>query len=154
MDNYVALMREINKNISINSRIYGEFANKHRFNNLETPILYSLLIFKNLTQNDIANEYLLPKQTVNNIIKKFEGLGIVMLNQDFVDKRKKIITLTDKGVDYITKQLGPMLDAENEAAKMLGCDKLNNVINSLKELNDALRALFRGEEKWFILIKN
>lgn len=147
MDNYVALMREINKNISINSRIYGEFANKHRFNNLETPILYSLLIFKNLTQNDIANEYLLPKQTVNNIIKKFEGLGIVMLNQDFVDKRKKIITLTDKGVDYITKQLGPMLDAENEAAKMLGCDKLNNVINSLKELNDALRALFRGEEK-------
>ena len=28
MDDFVLLMREINKNISINSRIYGEFATR------------------------------------------------------------------------------------------------------------------------------
>ncbi len=147
MDDFVLLMREINKNISINSRIYGEFATRMKFNSIETPILYSLLIFKNITQNDIVNEYLLPKQTVNNVIKKFESIGIVTLKQDEFDKRKKIITLTDKGVDYINKQLAPMLDVENKAAKMLGCDKLSNVINSLKELNDSLMVVFRGEEK-------
>ena len=52
-------------------------------------ILYSLLIFENVTQNDIVNEYLIPKQGINNMIKKFEVMNIVVLNIDNNDRRKK-----------------------------------------------------------------
>lgn len=147
MDNkLVYLMREINKNIAIESRIYGEFSSKQKYNNIEAPILYSLLIFENVTQNDIVNEYLIPKQSVNNVIKKFEAMNIVVLNIDNNDRRKKIITLTEKGLEYINEQIGPMIERENEAARQLGINKLNDILNSLKELNKTLIEVFNEVE--------
>lgn len=144
-DDLVYLMRELNKEISIGNRIYGEFSAKQKYNYIESPILYSLLIFENVTQNDIVNEYSLPKQTVNNIVKKYETLGIVELKVDQNDKRKKIISLTEKGYEYISTQLNPLINRENEAAKELGSAKLKEIIKSLQDLNKALLKAFKED---------
>lgn len=105
-----------------------------------------MLIFENVTQNDIVNEYLIPKQSVNNVIKKFEAMNIVVLSIDNNDRRKKIITLTEKGLEYINEQIGPMIERENEAARQLGINKLNDILNSLKELNKTLIEVFNEVE--------
>ncbi len=144
-DDLVYLMRELNKEISIGNRIYGGFSAKQKYNYIESPILYSLLIFENVTQNDIVNEYSLPKQTVNNIVKKYETLGIVELKVDQNDKRKKIISLTEKGYEYISTQLNPLINRENEAAKELGSAKLKEIIKSLQDLNKALLKAFKED---------
>lgn len=140
----IKLIRELNKNISIGDRIYGRCANNEHLNLIENPILYSLLIFKNLTQKDIAEEYALPKQTVNNIVKRFETDGIVTLESSSFDKRKKIIVLTPKGEEYINERLKPMIDGENKAAQLMGKEKLEKLNELLIELNDCLT---KGFEK-------
>lgn len=139
----IKLIRELNKNISIGNRIYGKCANEENLNLIENPILYSLLIFKNLTQKDIVEEYALPKQTVNNIIKRFELDGIVRLESSITDKRKKIIVLTPRGEEYINERLKPMIDAENRAAKLMGEEKLAKLNELLIELNDCLTEGFK-----------
>lgn len=142
-NNFIKLIRELNKNISIGNRIYGKCANEENLNLIENPILYSLLIFKNLTQKDIVEEYALPKQTVNNIIKRFELDGIVRLESSITDKRKKIIVLTPRGEEYINERLKPMIDAENRAAKLMGEEKLVKLNELLIELNDCLTEGFK-----------
>lgn len=139
----IKLIRELNKNISIGNRIYGKCANEENLNLIENPILYSLLIFKNLTQKDIVEEYALPKQTVNNIIKRFELDGIVRLESSSTDKRKKIIVLTSLGEEYINERLKPMIDAENRAATLMGEEKLVKLNELLVELNDCLKEGFK-----------
>ncbi len=142
----IKLIRELNKNISIGNRIYGRCANEEELNLIENPILYSLLIFKNLTQKDIADEYALPKQTVNNIIKRLETDGIVKLVSSNTDKRKKIIVLTDNGEEYISKRLKPMIDSENKAAELMGKERLEKLNELLVELNDCLKEGFKKYE--------
>ncbi len=142
----IKLIRELNKNISIGNRIYGRCANEEELNLIENPILYSLLIFKNLTQKDIADEYALPKQTVNNIIKRLETDGIVKLVSSSTDKRKKIIVLTDNGEEYISKRLKPMIDSENKAAELMGKERLEKLNELLVELNDCLKEGFKKYE--------
>lgn len=49
MDNkLVYLMREINKNIAIESRIYGEFSSKQKYNNIEARYFIHCLFLKML----------------------------------------------------------------------------------------------------------
>ncbi len=142
MDNLIKLIREINKNISIGNRIYGSFASNEGVNLIEHPILYSLLIFENLSQKDIADEYGLPKQTVNNIIKRLENDKLVELKTSEKDKRKKIISLTVKGKEYVNDKLGHIIERENKAASIVGEEKLNKLNDLLMELNDVLKIVF------------
>lgn len=142
MDNLIKLIREINKNISIGNRIYGSFANNEGVNVIEHPILYSLLIFENLSQKDIADEYGLPKQTVNNIIKRLENEKLVELKTSDKDKRKKTICLTIKGKEYVNDKLGHIIERENKAALLVGEEKLNKLNDLLIELNDVLKIVF------------
>ncbi len=142
MDNLIKLIREINKNISIGNRIYGSFASNEGVNVIEHPILYSLLIFENLSQKDIADEYGLPKQTVNNIIKRLENEKLVELKTSEKDKRKKIICLTAKGKEYVNDKLGHIIERENKAASIVGEEKLNKLNDLLIELNDVLKIVF------------
>lgn len=147
MDNLIKLIREINKNISIGNRIYGSFASNDGVNIIEHPILYSLLIFENLSQKDIADEYGLPKQTVNNIIKRLESEKIVELKTSDKDKRRKIICLTTKGREYVNEKLGNIIERENKAASIVGAEKLTKLNDLLIELNDVLKIVFEDKHE-------
>lgn len=54
--------------------------------------------------------------------------------------------MTEKGLEYINEQIGPMIERENEAARQLGINKLNDILNSLKELNKTLIEVFNEVE--------
>lgn len=154
MKNEIELIREINKNLTIWNRIYGEFGAENNLNNIEASILYSILLFKECSQNDIVNEYSIPKQTVNNIIKRWQNKEYIMLEVDAKDRRKKVIKLTPKGIEYASLMLKPLHNKENLVASKMGIAKLSNLLGLINELNQELINAFEVNKKWFILIKN
>lgn len=154
MNEEIELIREIDKKLTVWNRIYGEFGNKNNLNNVESAILYTLLLFNKCTQNDIVNDYLLPKQTVNNIILKWQDKGFVTLEQSQDDRRRKIITLTSSGRVYANDMLKPLYDGENVVAKKLGKEKLSLLLSLVSEMNQELKNAFEDDKKWFIHMVN
>lgn len=75
-------------------------------------ILYSLIDGKGHTQQDIAISCCLPKTTVNTIIKDLEKDNYVILITG-QDKRKKLITLSDKGLEYANGILNDLFSKED-----------------------------------------
>lgn len=147
MNEEIELIREIDKKLTVWNRIYGEFGNKNNLNNVESAILYTLLLFNKCTQNDIVNDYLLPKQTVNNIILKWQDKGFVTLEQSQDDRRRKIITLTSSGRVYANDMLKPLYDGENVVAKKLGKEKLSLLLSLVSEMNQELKNAFEDDKK-------
>lgn len=147
MKNEIELIREINKNLTIWNRIYGEFGTENNLNNIEASILYSILLFEECSQNDIVNEYSIPKQTVNNIIKRWQNKEYVMLEADTKDRRKKVIKLTSKGIEYASMMLKPLHKKENLVASKMGIAKLSNLLELINELNQELIIAFEVNKK-------
>lgn len=147
MKNEIELIREINKNLTIWNRIYGEFGTENNLNNIEASILYSILLFEECSQNDIVNEYSIPKQTVNNIIKRWQNKEYVMLEADTKDRRKKVIKLTPKGIEYASMMLKPLHKKENLVASKMGIAKLSNLLELINELNQELINAFEVNKK-------
>lgn len=147
MKNEIELIREINKNLTIWNRIYGEFGTENNLNNIEASILYSILLFEECSQNDIVNEYSIPKQTVNNIIKRWQNKEYVMLEADTKDRRKKVIKLTPKGIEYASMMLKPLHKKENLVASKMGIAKLSNLLELINELNQELIIAFEVNKK-------
>lgn len=48
----------------------------------------------------ISEEWNIPKQTVNTILKDFQKKGYINMVSDDSDKRNKLICLTESGMEY------------------------------------------------------
>lgn len=141
----INLMRELSRCNSILNRMYGEYGDRMNIDNTEACILYSIVTFENVTQRDLVNEYALPKQTVNNIIKRLEANNYIILASNENDKRSKIIKLTEKGIDYSNELLKPIIDNENKACEIFGNDRMNKLIKLFNEFNEVFKKVFMEE---------
>lgn len=65
-------------------------------------VIYSLANAENgqCTQKHIAEEWLIPKQTIFNICKDFKDKGLIEFFESPTDKREKIMQLTESGKAY------------------------------------------------------
>ena len=65
-------------------------------------VIYSLASAQNgqCTQKHIAEEWLIPKQTIFNICKDFKNKGLIEFFESPTDKREKIMQLTASGKAY------------------------------------------------------
>lgn len=87
----------------------------HRFNMPECAlwILYSLLIADGpLTQKDLCERMLQPKQSINTALKKLEQDGCVALTASGSDRRSKLVGLTEKGRVLAESTAGRIVAAE------------------------------------------
>lgn len=81
--------------------IYSDWAKKHGISYNALLILYSLWNAKHYcTQKMICDQWMLPKQTVNTILKDFEKKELVAFGPTPYDQRKRGIRLTDAGIAY------------------------------------------------------
>lgn len=101
----------------INS-LYSEWARKHDISYNKMMILYALNKDNKCTQKQICNEWLIPKQTVNTIIKIMDEEGYIVLEKS--KNNSKIIKLTEKGKKYSEDKIKGLYIIEEEAMKKLG----------------------------------
>ena len=80
-----------------------------------TVFLYAMDDGKPHTQKSLREEWMLPRTTLNNIVKQCEKKGYLTLEHVPGTRREMELRLTDKGKEYSKEVLSPIYEVEEEA---------------------------------------
>ena len=108
-------------------------------------VLYALDDGKSHTQAEICKEWLLPKTTVNSIIKKMETEGMILRKQSQAG-REVYISLSPKGVDYARLHLDGIYKAEIAALRKTLIKYGDEFIDILEYYGKNLKDAFNENE--------
>ena len=131
----------INQQLKELASIYSKSIKKCTVSTNEFWIWYSLIIMDGeYTQQDICKSWSLSKQTVNTIITQMVQRRFISLEVIPGTRNKKIIRLTEEGLEYGRKIVIPIVSAEQRAfEKLPNSDRemfikiLDKYKNNLKE---------------------
>lgn len=90
-------------NNKITSAFWSSF--KGEYGRIQVSVLVYLYDHKIAKASDIAIELNVPKQHISKIINDFKEEGMVVEEKDVQDKRSRILSLTEKGLNYIRQHL-------------------------------------------------
>lgn len=124
LSRYYSLWRECNA-------MYELWAKRHGLSLNSLLILYSFYEDEICTQKQICRKWLIPKQTVNSVLKDFEKQELLKLIPDPLDKRNKQISLTAKGRAYTEAIISGLREHELRVMEQMG-------IRNMQRMNDAL----------------
>ena len=118
---------------------YAAFARRSGVQPRLLWVLYALNDGESHTQKEICDTWILPRTTVNTIVKELEAEGYVVLSQIKGKKREMNVTLTKAGKVYADEKLARLYEIENRVF-----DSLTEVD---KQVIEHLKTLVRGLEK-------
>lgn len=121
--------------------IYEEWAKRRGFSYSELLVILSLA-GGGCTQKEICSQWLLPKQTVNSILKHFSERGWVRTDPSGQDRRKKLIFLTEEGAGRLLKAAEELERHEQSVWARMGRERGD----SLLENTELYNRLFREED--------
>ena len=99
-NNTLSLLNDINRAIIKFRGIYSQWSSTHGISYNEMLVLYTIREKGFCTQKQICDNYLLPRQTMNNVITGMRENGILELSPENSAGRKKAFVLTAKGEAY------------------------------------------------------
>lgn len=79
------------------------------------------------TQKKISQQWFMPKQTVNMILKDFEKRGFIELIPMQSDKRNKLIHTTAAGKQYVSEIISDLQKLELSVAEKMGAERLESL---------------------------
>lgn len=127
--------------------LYTKWAADHGISYPELMVFYALYTRESLTQRDISDCYGVPKQTVNNVIRSLKAEDYIRLEASDRDKREKLVALTEKGRAYSGQKLASLLEIEARVCKMIGREKLSQMIETAEMFNVLLETEMDKERK-------
>ena len=86
-----------------------------------------------------SEEWNIPKQTVNTILKDFQKKGYINMVSDDSDKRNKLICLTESGMEYTKDIIEKLHSKEIYAIEKMGLEN----IESLNDNTELFIRLFK-----------
>lgn len=122
------------------NELYGDWARQHGMSYNTMMVLYALDRAQAVTQRQIAAEWLIPKQTVNTVVKELERQGRVSFAAGR-DQKEKLVSLTEQGKTFAAERLGDLYALEDRALASLG----PGVRQALVEANLAFAGAFARE---------
>ena len=132
------LFDDVNRAIIKFRAIYFEWSRRHNISYHEMLVLYTIRENGYCTQKQICDNYLLPKQTIHNIISNMRENGILIYDESLSVSREKVFVLSEKGIEYAAPFLESLDLVESGAMEILGKEKLNKLIELLLEYDMAL----------------
>ena len=115
-------------------------AKKYDVNYHEMVLMYHLYRNGDCTQKQLCDYYLLPKQTVNNIVMAMKGAGNIDWYFTATNKKEKVLTITEKGMDYISSLVLSMNSTEETIKNIMGAEKMSTLVELLGEYNSIIKA--------------
>lgn len=140
------LLNGINQAIIKYRGMYSRWANEHNISYHEMLVLYEIREGGFCTQKQICESYLLPKQTINNVITAMRKNGILVYDESHSIGREKAFVLSDQGKQYAAPLLASLNAIENRALEIMSKDKLQTLTSLMLEYDQALNTAF-GEER-------
>ena len=92
-----------------------------------------------LTQNDIVEMWMYPKQTVNFTITGFVKKGYVYLEPMGGARNSKAVRLTEAGKQFCQKTIRPLMEAEENALLHLSAEERALLVRLSEAQCDALK---------------
>lgn len=92
--------------------VYEYYAKQLGLNSTTLYLLHIIHTSESCTQKQICDIMMLPKQTVNTIVRDYQNKGLLETTESPEDRRQKYIRLTQQGKDYCNQVLPPVAEAE------------------------------------------
>ncbi len=103
--------------------VYEYYAKQHGLNSTTMYLLHIIFTSESCTQKQICDIMMLPKQTVNTIVRDYQNKGLLETTESPEDRRHKHIRLTQQGKDYCKQILPPVEEAEAYALEQFSEDE-------------------------------
>ena len=116
------LFDNVNRAIIKFRAIYFEWSRRHNISYHEMLVLYTIRENGYCTQKQICDNYLLPKQTIHNIISNMRENGILIYDESLSVSREKVFVLSEKGREYAAPFLESLDLVESGAMEILGTE--------------------------------
>lgn len=118
---------------------YSRWSAAHGISYNEMLVLYTLRDQGYCTQKQICDRYLLPRQTINHVIRGLQAGGLLVRSPRPGSGREKAFVLTEAGLAY-ARPFWDSLDAGEAAAlHRLGPRKLETLALLLQKYDRALQ---------------
>ncbi|BAH07136.1 MarR family transcriptional regulator [Clostridium kluyveri] len=114
MKEYREEIRRIMISVNVIDGIYAIGAKKIGIKDNTLSLLYALDDGKPHSQKEICEHWLIPKTTINTIVKECVDAGYIVLDASNHTKEKEI-RLTDKGQEYTRTILNQVYELERRA---------------------------------------
>ena len=108
------------------TELYGEWAKRHGMNYNTMMILYALDRAGAQTQKEIAEGWMIPKQTVNTVVKDLERQGYLRF-ENGRNQKEKSICFTPAGKLFVEGHMRELYEIEERTMTAMGpalCDAL------------------------------
>lgn len=132
------LLNDVNRAIIKFRGIYSEWSNQHDISYHEMLVLYTIREHGYCTQKQICESYLLPKQTIHNVMAGMRNNGILLYDESHSSGREKAFVLSEKGKEYAAPFLDSLDTVETRALELLGKEKLQALTHMLLDYDVAL----------------
>ncbi len=125
--------------------VYYLFAKRYNYNENTLMFLYALDDGKPHSQKEISEEWLIPKTTINSIVKTMLADGLIEFLPEKSSKEKGIV-LTDKGRRESTAMMHNLFVAEEKAIKRTLCKYSPQFVEALEAFSNNLKLEFENME--------
>jgi DNA-binding MarR family transcriptional regulator len=128
-------LRKANRLIS---QIYDEFLKPSGLKATQSALLMTIKGFGRVTVSKLAKWSIMDRTTLTRNLKVLEKKGLVKI-QPGEDQRKKVVTITEKGIDALLYAYPFWEEAQHHVAEMIGEDKSNRIVKELSDMVSLLR---------------
>lgn len=137
-------LRELFNIFNETNKAYNELASKVGLSYNQMVILYYLQSHYNVTQKNIVNDMLIPKQTINTILNNWINAGYISF-ENKLTKKNKIILLTEFGKNELEPKITFVMDKEAIILERLGDVTKSLVLSNLNYLK-IMKEVIKNEE--------
>lgn len=105
--------------------------------------LYALDQDEGSTQSQLAKTWMIPKQTLNTVIKELERQGYVSLRTG-KDQKEKLVFFTSEGRDFAADSLRELYAMEDGAVAAVGPERFREMVEANRAFTEAFaREVYR-----------
>ena len=142
-------MREIARRLILAlyniDEVYYLNEGRKKISDAELSVMYALDDGKPHSQREISREWLVPKTTVNTIVKRLEKEGLLTQTPIQGKRREMNIMLTDAGREYAKSFMSFLYKAEDKALKKTLDKYSDEFIEVIEYFGESLKEAFEEE---------
>lgn len=130
-------MEAINTYMCQSTALYGEWAKQRGMSYNMFMVLYALDMANPCTQKQISENWMIPKQTVNTIVKDLERRGLLRFEMG-QDQKEKQVCFTEEGQAFAKELLEEMYQMEDRVMERMGPEACEMLLKSERAFAEAL----------------
>ena len=137
-DTSLELLGDINRAVIKFRGVYSAWSKRHGISYNEMLVLYTIRDDGFCTQKGICDCYLLPRQTINNVIIDMRKRGLLVVSPEYCRGREKAFVLTETGTAYAAPFLDSLNKIETQAVALIGEENIRGMAQAAAAFSDAL----------------